>query len=175
METAAFMLVAIVGSALAFAIPGRLLYVWGAEKWRHTRIEWKRQAVFRSLLPLCTIAVVVSREIAAELSVSQHWIVIPAVGAAVALTVADWANMRHDVVALDSRNSTSLFLAFFKGRERFYRKYRPLVDMIYMSVLFPIFLAAGQAVWLKDNEGASDWAVAILATLALFAMGLVHG
>lgn len=185
MVVAVILLVAALGLGLFIYIPWRILRAWNASgKWRSIQTAWKRQAVYRSLIPLCTLAIVLSKEISSANEFHQLWIVIPAFCIALSLTVADWDNLRRNRADFgDDRQSSSLFLACFKGRETFYRKARPLVDMVYMNVFFPILLAASQAALrmvIKESGGESqlgnngvdayDWAVSIVMVLALIAI-----
>ncbi|WP_222114258.1 hypothetical protein [Gordonia paraffinivorans] len=161
MVVAVILLVVVLGFGLFIYIPWRILRAWNASgKWRSMRAPWKRQAVYRSLIPLCTLAVVLSKELSSAGEFHQLWIVIPAFCIALSLTVADWDNLRRNKADFgDDRQSSSLFLACFKGRETFYRKARPLADMVYMNVFFPILLAASQAVLrmvIKESGGESQ-------------------
>lgn len=168
-----------VGIFLFLFLPMRLVFKWSSGAWQDARAPWKRQAVLRSLLPLYTLTVVASRAIAEEASMPQPAIVIPAICVAIAVTVADWRNLRSDLVDLRDDSSRSWFLQRFVktsaliGIEpdeagQWYLNARSFLQIAYMNVLFPLFVSAAGSVWFRNNADGYDWFVGLVLALITF-------
>ncbi|MCF8604015.1 hypothetical protein L5I01_11670 [Gordonia sp. HY442] len=145
------MAVGTAGLGVLYALPWWVIRRLARGRWRGSTRKWRIQSVIRSLTTLCVILVVASPGIADSSMIPKLWIVVVPLLIATAATVVDWRVLILAEVA--SANSKWF-----------------LVAMLYMNTIYPLFVAGGQVVWLKNNQHESDWLVAIVLVLLLFGL-----